>query len=489
MAQDPSKPQGKSPPPAQNSPARTEPGVPDRSGDGRSAATIDVELLKQVLQALAAGGGVPITVSEAAPIVVDRLVQALAAQRPVTVAFPPCSDVMLALINTQATPKDDVTRFFEEYFRFVAHEIVPLQVGGSFDPVLDPGLIQCTSGQIFLTRDDASVPIPVPIGWPPPWCLPPTCVTLRGNRRLTGPVPPAQPTLDLKRLFLGDVLFLFFFERMGIFKILGVILDDFATRGIFPISNGSLDITSFRDDVAALVLEAMCRQTKSGLSSTVRDRDATYRRCLGWTSDVGRPLNLPSQVNKATSQLFHRFIQAGSSFNNAKRLATAIRGTTTPAAAASLATLTEISDTLTLLKQRFEWLHYGRNYYNTLSGLVWTIAGLALLRELRTTLGIPPAYDQPHEYVTAAYDLLVLKRTGTPSEVNRYEVHKNCAVFGRNLLLDIDVLNEKDTTPNGELELWLAQVEGEIEGYRKAYRDMTNVDLGELGTPVIEQEA
>jgi hypothetical protein len=219
--------------------------------------------------------------------------------------------------------------------------------GAPLDQVLDPGLLQCTGGGPIILATDTGLAA----GWPPPWCLPPTCVTLSGNRRLTGPVPPAQPTLDLNRLFFGDVLFLFSFgARMGIFKILGAILDDFATRGVFPISDGSLDTASLRDDVTALVLEAMCRQTKAGLSSTVRDRDATYRRCLGWTSDVGRPLNLPSQVNKAASQLFHRFIQAGSSFNTAKRLATAIRGTTTPAAAASLATLTEISDTLPPLK-------------------------------------------------------------------------------------------------------------------------------------------
>jgi hypothetical protein len=221
----------------------------------------------------------------------------------------------------------------------------------------------------------------------------------------------------------------------------------------------------------------------------VRDRDATYRRALGWTSDVGRPLNVPAQANKGTSQLFHKFLQAAISFNTAKRLAVAIRGTTTPASAASLATLVDISDTLTQLKQRFETFHYGRSYYNTLSGIVWAIAGLTVLRELRTTLGIPAAFDQPHEFIPAAYDLLVLKRPPTQTETNRYEGHKDCAEFGRNLLLDIEVLNETDTGPNGELERWLAQVEGDIEGYRKAYRDLTGVDLGAAGTPTIEQEA
>lgn len=76
----------------------------------------------------------------------------------------------------------------------------------------------------------------------PPWCLPPSCVALRGNRR---------GATDLERLLLGDLVWLFFFERMGIFKILGVILDDLATRGGFPISNGAIDTTSLKDDVIA----------------------------------------------------------------------------------------------------------------------------------------------------------------------------------------------------------------------------------------------
>lgn len=109
---------------------------------------------------------------------------------------------------------------------------------------------------------------------------------------------------------------------------------------------------------------------------------------------------------------------------------------------------------------------------------------------MRTTLGIPPAFDEPHEFVPAAYDILVLKRRPVQTEINRYEAHKDCAEHGRNLLLDIAVLEVGDTSPGGQLELWLAQVEGEVESYRKAYRDLTgSVDLGTAGTPTIEQEA
>jgi hypothetical protein len=451
-------------------------GQPPTSSQGGPVGTvqIDPEKLKEILQALAAAGGLPIAVTQTSlqPVDLDARLKQLS---PVTVAFPPCSDVLLALIN-RATSQDDITKFFNDYFDFGDHEIVFLPSNSSLEQVLDPGLRTC------VTPNGGP---PFTFGWPPPWCLPPSCVTLDGHRRLTRIV---LGETGIRRLVLGDLLWLFFFERMGIFKILGVILDDYATRGAYPISNGSLQ-TDLRDDVTALVLEAMCRQTKAGLSSTVRDRDASYRRALGWTSDVGRPLGLPTQVNKGTSQLFHKFLQAAISFNTAKRLAVAIRGTIAPGTtAASLATLVEISDTLTLLKQRFETFHYGRSYYNTLSGIVWTIAGLTVLRDLRTTLGIPAAFDEPHEFIPAAYDLLVLKRPPTQTEINRYEAHKDCAEFGRNLLIDIEVLDVRDTRPEiGELDRWLAQVEGDIEGYRKAYRDLTGVDLGAQATPLTEQ--
>ena len=102
-------------------------------------------------------------------------------------------------------------------------------------------------------------------------CLCPPCVTLDGNRNPSG-LPGTGP--GIRRLFVGDALWLYYVDRMGINQILGVILDAFASNGRLPISNGSLD-SGVRDDIAALVLEVMVRQTKTGLSSTVRDRPAS----------------------------------------------------------------------------------------------------------------------------------------------------------------------------------------------------------------------
>jgi hypothetical protein len=275
---------------------------------------------------------------------------------------------------------------------------------------------------------------------------------------------------------------------MGIHQILGAILDAFATTGRLPISNGSLEGSTIKDDVVAIVLEVMVRQTKIGLSSGVRDRGALYRTALGWESAAARGLNLDTEVNTGLSSLFHRFIFNSLEFYRDKRLAFAIQGTAaTPKPSA--ATLVTIRDTIDLLKKRFEMFDYGRNYYNALAGIVWTIAGMSVIRELRSTLGIPSAaFDQPHEYIPAAFDLLVLKRPYSRAEVNRYDLHKTCATMARDILLDIEVLNIGSVLMGGELDNWLNNIEGKVEAYRTAYRHITGTDLGSSGTPAVEQQ-
>ena len=164
-------------------------------------------------------------------------------------------------------------------------------------------------------------------------------------------------------------------------------------------------------------------------------------------------------------------------------MATAIQASTN-VNRVSVATLTSIKDTIDLLIRSFDPFKYGRIYSNTLSGIVWVIAGMALIRELRTTLGIPSEYKDPDEFIPAAYDILIGKTSITPSETNRYDVHRDCAENARDILLDLEVLDYQNTDPGGDLELWLDIVEGKIEGYRTAYRSLTGVDLGTAGTPL-----
>jgi len=500
----------------------------DKNDDDQQVKNQDfVNILTQLIKEIKSGSPIPFAFKDAEPgpegtalmqDINDRLMGLKPTPdsyciTPVSVAFPHCADVLLADVKLQAKA-DDITGYFDDYFMFCDHRIIV--DNSKLDGVLDQTLLTCTdkyksdptcpTGEIILEsrRPMSSASSAQDLncspyspggthGWPPPWCMPPSCVTLAGKRHLY----KNQGVLDdlwIRRLFIGDLVWLFYFERMGILKILGVILDDFATKGSIPISNGSVNasIPDIKDDIIALILESMVRETKTGLSSTVRDRSSTYRRCLGWNSDVGKKMDLDSVVNHAFSTHFHKFITLSLEFYKDKRLAQAIQGVAGPSGKTSVSTLTTISNTIELLKKAFDPFDYGRNYSNTLNGIIWVIAGMALIRELRTSLGIPEAYENPYEYIPAAYDLLVTKGPITPSETNRYISHQECAGYARDILLDLEVINYKQTGVGEELELWLTIIEKSVEGYRSAYRALTGVDLGApqtSGIGPIEQEA
>ena len=381
----------------------------------------------------------------------------------VPVPFPPCADVML---SRHRDPNEEIDKFFFEYFKLAHHVIFDdlSKIGihravGQTDPFL-----QCLTAR------------GKPINFPPEACLPASCITLGGTRGTAGGTYSC--------LFAGDLVWLFFLERMGIFKMLGTVLDDFVTKGKYPIPNDNLD---------ALILEAMVRQTKTGLSSTVRDRDASYRRSLGWTSDVGRKLGSSAKSNAGFNNHFHKFLNLALTWFNDRRLAQAIQSA--DKIRKSVATLIAISKTLKDLKHTFDEFKYGRNYTHTLSGIVWTVSGLTLIRDLRGTLGIAQSLTQAADYIPAAYDRLVKGIAAGTTDQSHYTQHIECATNGRDILIDLEFL-DVDKTGDGpndsdreDLTVWLDLVEDKIERYRTAYQGLTGVDLGAPGTPTIEQQA
>ena len=407
----------------------------------------------------------------------------LNAKGSLTVAFPPCAAEIASLIRTSDT--DEITKFFKEYFVFRRHQVFGAEpLNQNPDTSVDPELLNCLN-PVILAAPAASSTRP-PSRWPSECCICSPCLTLDGDRDR----PPGSTTpMHLRRLFLGDVVWAFYFDRMGVHQILGAILDAFAYNGRLPISNGSIDPnTTFQDDVVALVLEIMVRQVKTGMSPTTRDRNALFQTVTGWVTEAGRKLNLDTQVNTGFNTLFHKFIFHAQEFYRDKRLAVAIQGAAGGIAKPSVATLVTIANTIDVLKKRFEAFQYGRNYYNALSTILWTVSGLSVIRELRTSLGIPSAFNAPDEFVPAAYDLLVLKRPVTQGDANRFIVHRQCAENGRDVLIDMEVINHNDVSEGGQLQTWLTQVEPKIEAYRTAYQTMTGVDLAATPTATIEQK-
>ena len=63
-----------------------------------------------------------IVILQQAPTIPIDTAARLALKARLTVAFPPCTDELLALIKS--TDPDDITRFFNEYFKFLRHRIL-----------------------------------------------------------------------------------------------------------------------------------------------------------------------------------------------------------------------------------------------------------------------------------------------------------------------------------------------------------------------------
>ena len=270
-------------------------------------------------------------------------------------------------------------------------------------------------------------------------------------------------------LTVGALIWLYYYERMGIFKILGVLMDDYNYRGKYTISGSRKDSKGFEIAYSTL-MDTICTLYRAGISSNQRDRICTYQRVLGVS--IENNLGIDSEKNAGFMQTFSKLIEYMLEYYKAKQLASAINASNT--SRSSVATQTSIGDTINLLQQQFEPLQYGRNQINTFLGIATVHATLCLVNLLRKEIGIPDQYDKPEEFIPAAYDILVTKsaRSFTLSESNRFIVFDNCASYGYRLLTDIETLDLSvlSTAGNGsKMDVWLDDVENLVEGYRNAY--------------------
>ena len=274
-------------------------------------------------------------------------------------------------------------------------------------------------------------------------------------------------------LTVGAVIWLYYYERMGIFKILGALMDDYNYRGKFTISGSRKDTNNNLNEYSVL-MDTICTLHRTGLGSQLRDRIVTYEHVLGVT--ISNSLGIDTEKNTGFMKAFNRLIDYMLEYYKAKQLAQAIQsqnGTAQPRS--SVATQTSIRDTMNVLKQQFEPLEYGRNQINTFLGIATVHATLCLLNLVRDEIGIPGQYEKPEEFVPAAYDILVAKQKPTQSETNRFIVYDNCASYGYRLLTDIETvdLDLLPTGSGGALDTWLNDVEGWVEGYQNAYSSLT----------------
>ena len=288
--------------------------------------------------------------------------------------------------------------------------------------------------------------------------------------------PPANFNIDFNTngLTVGSVIWLYYYERMGIFKILGALLDDYNYRGKYTIS-GSRKSSNINSVAYSTLMDMICTLHRLGISSNLRDRICTYQRVLGVT--IENNLGIESEQNTGFMQTFNKLLDYMLEYYKAKQLAQAIQsqqsGPIQPRS--SVATQTSILDTMNLMQQQFEPMQYGRNQINTFLGIATVHATICLVNMLKAEIGIPAQYEKPEEFIPAAYDILIAKRPVTLNETNRFIIHDNCASYGYRLLTDIETadINQLTAIASGAtLDVWLNDVEGWVEGYRNAFKSI-----------------
>jgi hypothetical protein len=295
------------------------------------------------------------------------------------------------------------------------------------------------------------------------------------------PNPPGSINSSLvldTRLSFGTVLWLYYYDRMGIFDILKALMNDYNYNGKLPISAKSENTTSDTTLQYSGIMDTLSTLYRLGIGSNTMDRKSLYQRVLGVSipSENGSPVN--SERNENFMKNFNKVVGLMIDFYRDKQLAQAIRDTSSNSIRSSVATQTAIRDTILILQKNFEVFDYGRNRINTFLGLATVFATICLVRMLKDEIGVPRQYNEPHEFIPAAYDILVAKRPVTSNEVNRFTIFDNCASYGYRLLTDIELIEPNALTTvaiGSTLDAWLNDIEGIVEGYNNAYRSISEL--------------
>lgn len=283
--------------------------------------------------------------------------------------------------------------------------------------------------------------------------------------RTTFKADKVETDLELcNRMNMGAVIWLYYYEKMGIFKILGALLDDYNYKGKYTMKN---------NESYSVLMEHISVMYRMGVASNMRDRVCLYEKSLGLSLENNFGMNVTR--NESFMKTFDDILKQALEHYAYRRLDNAI-GAGSGAVRSSVATLTTIKDSLENLKMQFQSYYYGRNTLNTFLGIATVYATICLVRLLKSEIGISNQYTQPQDFIPAAYDILVLGKPAANTDSNRFITYDNCATYGYRLLTDFEYIDSKNFSPTGNtddaMNLWLNDIEPLVEGYKSALKSV-----------------
>jgi hypothetical protein len=269
-----------------------------------------------------------------------------------------------------------------------------------------------------------------------------------------------ESSYTINQLGMGAVIWLYYYERMGIFKILGALLDDYNYKGKYTIK--------IQEDYAVL-MEHISLLYRAGTANNFRDRITLYEKSLGVSLE--NSYGMVTTQNESFMKTFDGILKQALEHYAYRRLDNAIAAASA-ASRSSVATLTTIKDSLENLKSQFQPFYYGRNTINTFLGIATVYATLCLVRLIKSEIGISNQYTKPQDFIPAAYDILVMGKAAINTDSNRFIAYDNCASYGYRLLTDFELVNTSLFNPTSgvddPLNVWINNIEPLVEGYQKA---------------------
>jgi hypothetical protein len=401
-----------------------------------------------------------------------------------------CLDLMLSQIGPSQVPTiafDEITKMFDDYF--IRDPYDPLdgyrhddKTGNDVDTSLDdyfsllcaidvPIPIEKGSSKgkesVALKKPEAKSTIRSQTGEEPlglGCCLPCSCLTLAGKRAIREFTSSSD---RIRNIEYADSFYDWFLERTEIDKITIKILSDLEFGGKFPIHF---------DTIEGLISQVAINEINKGMSSRRKQRLAKSLKTIGMKLDGGYDGLKLSEMQIVPGMIIGlQLVAKLKDFYDFRKVVNTIEAIAN--VKVSAASIASILKSIELLRRASEKFEYGTNTYNTLESIVWKLFGFYLVSVTSKQIGL--SQERLDDIVDAARNMLILNRTGTPSDKSRTRIYIDCANDFRDLILHILSVDETYWQDDKNLKILLDIDEPLVERFIASFKEGTGIDLAD----------
>jgi hypothetical protein len=380
-----------------------------------------------------------------------------------------CLDLMLILIRPGQDPPDAFKTLVEIYHRYFTQidDTPPVTLQSffkDFDQSKNPkvaNMVPASSKKSEGKVSESRLPDFFNC------CIPCSYLWLQGDRAIKG--LDGNSPKRIQNILYADAFWSWFIERMDIDKITGKILSDLEFGGKFAVQ--------YNTDVG-IISQIMINEINKGMSSRKRQRTAISLKTIGLRieSNYSGLMVSDIQINPGMT-IALQLIAKIENFYNYRRVVQTIEAIA--GKKESQQTIASIRTSIELLRKSSEKFDYGTNAHNTLTSIVWKLAGFWLVLATSRQTGVSQQ-TRFEDIIDTARNTLLLNKIGTPSDKSKTKIYLDCANDLTDFILSVLSRDEdywKVETPDDNLKIFLDIMEPTVERFIASFKEATGIDL------------